>query len=158
MTNNLRRPFTPCMRPAILLGLAAAMGSLAGCVERTITITSEPPGALVMLNDREIGRTPVDVEFVYYGTYDVRLLKEGYEPLLTTGDASAPLWDWPGPDLAAELLPVELHSNIRWHYELDPVRDEADPLIERGRELREKLPPAPAEEDEAMAEPAGAAE
>ncbi len=40
----------------------------AGCVQRTITITSDPPGALVWLNDREIGRTPLDVNFVYYGT------------------------------------------------------------------------------------------
>ncbi|MFB3120043.1 MAG: PEGA domain-containing protein [Stenotrophomonas maltophilia] len=36
-------------------------------------ITSEPPGALVWLNDREIGRTPVDVDFEFYGRYDVRL-------------------------------------------------------------------------------------
>ena len=125
-------------------GLAFLLGG--GCVERTITITSDPPGALVILNDREIGRTPVDVEFVYYGTYDLRLIKEGYEPLLTTGDADAPIWDWPGPDLAAELLPVELESSVRWHYELAPARDESAPLVERGRVFREKLSGATAPE------------
>lgn len=44
-----------------------------GCVERTITITSEPSGALVHLNDEEVGRTPLTVPFTFYGVYDVRL-------------------------------------------------------------------------------------
>jgi hypothetical protein len=58
--------------------LAAALGSasLLGCVERTISITSEPRGALVYLNDEEVGRTPVSVPFTYYGVYDVRLERE----------------------------------------------------------------------------------
>ena len=55
-----------------------------GCVRRTISIVSNPPGALVWLNDREVGRTPIEVEFLYYGTYDVRIVKDGYEPLITT--------------------------------------------------------------------------
>ena len=64
--------------PIVLLG---------GCVKRTIMVTSDPEGALVWLNEREVGRTPVEVEFLYYGTYDVRLVKDGYEPLLTKGEA-----------------------------------------------------------------------
>ncbi len=58
---------------------ALVVGGLghAGCVERTITITSDPPYALVWLNDEEIGRTPVTVPFTFYGKYDVRLIHEG---------------------------------------------------------------------------------
>ena len=132
-----------------ILGVAA----LAGCVQRTITITSDPPGALVWLNDREVGRTPLDVEFLYYGTYDVRVVKDGYEPLLTKGEASAPWWDLPGLDLAAEVAPVKLNSNIDWHYVLLPGDNDPDLLIERGRQMRARSEAA--ETNETADEPAG---
>jgi len=32
---------------------------LTGCVERKLTINTEPQGALVVLNDEEIGQSPV---------------------------------------------------------------------------------------------------
>ena len=127
------------MKPPWLVITAIVPAGLAGCVQRTITITSDPPGAMVWLNDREIGRTPVDVEFDYYGTYDVRLEREGYEPLMTSGEAAAPLWEAPGLDLAAELLPFRLHSRVEWHYVLGPRDDDPEALMERARELRSRV-------------------
>lgn len=55
-----------------LIAALIALGTL-GCVQRTITITSNPTGALVHLNDEEVGRTPLTVPFTFYGTYDVRV-------------------------------------------------------------------------------------
>ena len=110
-----------------------------GCVRRTISIITEPPGALVWLNDREVGRTPIEVEFLYYGTYDVRIVKDGYEPLITSGRADAPLWDMVGIDLAAELLPLELHSRIEWIYQLEPAMFDEPGLIQRARDLRAQV-------------------
>ena len=110
-----------------------------GCVRRTISIVTEPPGALVWLNDREVGRTPIEVEFLYYGTYDVRIVKDGYEPLITSGRADAPLWDMAGIDLAAELLPLELHSRVEWTYQLEPTIYDEPGLIQRARDLRTQL-------------------
>ncbi|MCH7603279.1 MAG: PEGA domain-containing protein [Planctomycetes bacterium] len=110
-----------------------------GCVRRTISIVTEPPGALVWLNDREVGRTPIEVEFLYYGTYDVRIVKDGYEPLITSGKADAPLWDMVGIDLAAELLPLELHSRIEWIYQLEPAMFDEPGLIQRARDLRAQV-------------------
>jgi len=109
-----------------------------GCVRRTITITSDPDGALVYLNHKEIGRTPVEVEFLYYGDYDVRLLKDGYEPLIVKGDASAPAWDTPPIDLFAEAVP-DSRSRIRWHYQLEPVVEDPAALTERARAIRQQL-------------------
>ncbi len=108
-----------------------------GCVRRTIEITSEPSGALVILNDREVGRTPVDVEFTYYGDYDVRLSLEGYEPLVTKGVARAPLWDNVPLDLGAEMLPTNLESRIAWHYELAPENGLG--LMDRARSAQQEL-------------------
>ncbi len=110
-----------------------------GCVRRTISIVSTPPGALVWLNDREVGRTPIEVEFLYYGTYDVRIVKDGYEPLITSGKADAPLWDVVGIDLAAELMPLDFHSRVEWAYQLEPLTNDEPGLIQRARDLRSQM-------------------
>ena len=46
---------------AFALAAAVSLPGLTGCVQRTITVNSDPQGALVYLNDIEIGRTPVTV-------------------------------------------------------------------------------------------------
>ena len=124
-----------------------AVSSFGGCVRRTLTITSEPAGALTYLNDREIGRTPVTVDFLYYGDYDVRLILEGYEPLSTHGTADPPWWDTVGADLIAELSPSQLHAAVDWHYELTPINNDPIALRTRAEELRtrvaEEFPPPP---------------
>ncbi|MEM6393348.1 MAG: PEGA domain-containing protein [Planctomycetota bacterium] len=129
------------MRWRLLAVLLLVGGGGVGCVERTIEITSEPSGALVYLNDEEVGRTPLEVPFTFYGVYDVRLEREGYEPKWTTGEAAAPWWDYPGPDLLAELVPG-LASRVAWHYALEasvPVEQvDTDALLERAGALRRR--------------------
>jgi len=125
------------MRTAAFMVIGAC--ALGGCVERTVTITSDPPGALVWVNDREVGRTPLTFEFEYHGTYDVRLTADGYEPMLTTGKASAPLYDMVPLDLVAELVPARIENEQAWHYVLAPRNDDRASLLERAGELRAKL-------------------
>ena len=59
---------------------------ITGCVERKLTINTEPQGALVILNYEEIGTSPVTVSFSWYGDYRVRISKQGYETLNTHRD------------------------------------------------------------------------
>jgi hypothetical protein len=121
----------------LLMLVAGVLSS--GCVRRTISITSEPAGALVWLNGREVGRTPVSVDFLYYGEYDVQLVADGCEPLLTTGRANAPWWDNVPLDFFAEITPGEKHSRIQWHYVMSPRDDDPAGLLERAQELRGKV-------------------
>lgn len=118
---------------------------LGGCLERTITVTSEPPGAIVTLNDVQIGRTPVTTEFRYFGVYDVRLRKDGYEPLVTSRETTTPLWEYPGIDILAILAPWRVKTSIEWDFELEPeipagsaemLEAEAE-LLKRATELRD---------------------
>ncbi len=119
---------------AVAIGAVAA---LAGCQHRTISVTSEPGGALAYLNDIEVGRTPVDVEFTWFGTYAVRLELDGYRTLETSAEAEAPLHEQPGFDLLFMVLPGEERTEIAWHFVLSPeVRDEAA-LLQRAAELRD---------------------
>lgn len=119
-------------RAAALLGVAPL---LVGCVDRRMSITSDPTGATVILNDAEVGTTPCEVEFTYFGVYDVRLHKDGYEPLVTNADAKAPPHEWPALDLAAMAVPTTKRTRINWHFTMTPaVQDDAS-LMARASEL-----------------------
>ena len=116
---------------------------LSGCVERTITVTSEPAGSLVFLNDEEVGRTPLTVPFTYYGTYDVRMEHDGYHPLWTKQSASPPWWEYPGPDLVAEMIP-DVKTRQNWHFKLEPSPDpNVETLIDRAKQMRSTIKDPP---------------
>lgn len=137
---------------ALLLPLAA-IALLPGCgrQERIIEVTSTPTGALVWLNDAELGRTPVQAEFLHFGTYDVRLRLEGYEPIVTSREAHTPIHEFPPIDLIAAALPGDRVTRINWHFDLQPLAERVDPaaaerdLLDRARDFRTRsIPPAPA--------------
>ena len=95
----------------------------------------------MFLNDSDVGRTPVEVNFTYFGTYDVRLRKEGYEPLVTKANAKAPIHEWPGIDLLFLPMPFTKETRIAWHFDMKPA--ETDPMgtVQRAAELRDMLEP-----------------
>lgn len=121
--------------PALAIGLLVG----GGCVRRVVEITSEPAGAIVWMNDREVGSTPCEVEILHYGEYDLRVVKPGYEPLVAGRKANAPVWDLPGPDLVAEILPFELSSRNAWHLTLVVEDMSTDSVIERAIVARDRL-------------------
>jgi hypothetical protein len=89
---------------ALVLAACLASTGCYGQVLRTLTIESEPPGAVCWLNDNEIGRTPITVPFTYYGTYGVRLEYPGYEPLTTKAKVRMPFYENIPLDLAFETV------------------------------------------------------
>lgn len=124
-----------------ILIFVAVSTLLSGCVRRTLDVTSDPPGALVYLNDQEVGRTPLQRDFTWYGTYDVAVRKEGFETLKTSSKVMAPWWQWPPIDLFAELLPLRLQDKQKLHYTLNasgPAPSE-DIMLGRAEEMRLKL-------------------
>ena len=127
-------------RSTALIAIALICLLSLGCVERRLMITSEPAGALVYLNDQEVGRTPLEVPFTWYGTYDVRLEREGFKTLETEQLAERPWWESPGPDLFAEAMP-DKRVEIAWHLEMQPAEpaSEVDPdrVIEFAKQMRE---------------------
>jgi hypothetical protein len=124
--------------PRLILVLASAL-ALGGCLERDITITSQPPGALVVLNGAEVGRTPVTVPFRWHGDYDVRLSLEGYRALHTHANINVPPQEIVPFDLFSELAPWTYSDHRYLHYKLDKLAlPGEDELIRRAEELREK--------------------
>lgn len=131
MSRAQRRASRRRVAGALAAALAAAV--LVGCVERRIVITSDPSGALVELNGVDVGVTPLEVDFTYYGVYDVYVTRPGYEALRTSADASAPWYEWPGIDIVSQALPPTERTTIRWHFDLQEQQADAAGLLERAR-------------------------
>lgn len=120
------------------LGLALVL--LAGCVERTITINTVPDGAMVFLNDEEIGRTPVSKNFTWYGDYDVVIRKQGFRTLKTSAFVREPWYQIPPLDFFSEcLFPATLRDKHYLEYELDAMElAEPNELVKRATEFKER--------------------
>ncbi|MSR41148.1 MAG: PEGA domain-containing protein [Phycisphaerales bacterium] len=122
----------------VALALPLALFACLGCVERKISFTSTPPGALVWLNEREIGRTPCETEIVFFGEFDVRIELDGYEPLVTHRDADGNAWDNPPLDFFAEIWPGKVLSEMKWQFELVKRDDSELALLDRASALRDR--------------------
>lgn len=123
----------------LLAGILAVI-LLSGCVERRLTIVTEPQEAIVWLNDEEIGVTPVTVNFNWYGDYRVRIEKPGYEILNTHQLLERPAHDKFPMDFFAEVLwPKTIEDTYTWTFELQPYHQaSAEELIEAAHTMRQE--------------------
>ena len=129
-------------KKATVLSLLATVGmSLAGCVERTLTVLSDPPGARIYLDDVERGETPCTFEFNFYGHRELVLRKDGYQTSKQTVVVEAPLHSVFPLDIFFDLLwPLTIEENHPYEVVLQPLtKPDPEKLIFRARELRERL-------------------
>lgn len=97
-------------RPAPALILAALL--LPGCVQRSLWIRTDPPGARVLVNGVPVGVAPLETPFLHYGSVRVEA-----EPLdvdgdgspdtrriVTAVDLSPPWYQWPVIDFFSDNL------------------------------------------------------
>ena len=118
----------------------AAIVIFAGCVERRLTINTKPEGALVVLNDEEIGASPVTVPFNWYGDYDVRISKEGFQTLKTHRPLKAPWYDKFPFDFLAMLNPKRTIDSYEWTFDLAPLQQPTrEELIRNAEKLKGQL-------------------
>ena len=112
-----------------------------GCVERRLRINTSPQGAMVLLNDEQIGVSPVTVTFLWYGDYAVRLTKEGYQTLDTHHALKGPWYDTFPFDFFAQILwPGRIVDSFEWTFELQALQPVLrEDLIQRGLDLEEQL-------------------
>ena len=123
-----------------VVGLAIIV-IFSGCVERRLTINTRPQGALVTLNDEEIGTSPVTVSFNWYGYYNVRISREGFETLKTHRRLKGPWYDsFPFDFFAQCLNPDRIVDSYEWTFELkERQQAKRQQLIEDARQLKEQL-------------------
>ncbi|MFM9059822.1 MAG: PEGA domain-containing protein [Planctomycetaceae bacterium] len=132
------------------IAIALVLALAAGCVQRRMTIRSNPPGALVYVDDYQIGTTPVSHDFVYYGTRKVRLVKDGYETLTVRQPIPLPWYEiFPLDFVTENLIPWEIRDERVIDLAMQPASTEpAESVVARAEQARlaaGSLPPvAPA--------------
>jgi hypothetical protein len=110
-----------------------------GCVRRRLNVRTNPPGALVYVDNQQIGTTPCSVDFTYYGTREIRLVKPGYETLTVNQPIPAPWYQIPPLDFISEnLVPTKIRDNRTVSYNLSPqLIVPTQQLLDRANQLRQ---------------------
>ncbi|GIW93040.1 MAG: lipoprotein [Pirellulaceae bacterium] len=110
-----------------------------GCVRRRMTIRTDPPGATVYVDQREIGTSPVSTPFTYYGTRNFVITKDGYETVQASRTFSPPWYQWPVLDFLTEnLWPREIRDERIVEFQLVPrATVQPEKLIGRAEQLRQ---------------------
>jgi len=134
------RPIRPPTRSRALAFPAAAVlvaalvvAGLPGCVQRRFVIRSDPPGALVSLEDEPVSvPTPVEIPFEFDGVRRVTLTAPGHHVLVTRAALESRWYDWFPLDFAAEFLwPGTIDDLQEFSYTLEPYAVPLDrPLTE----------------------------
>lgn len=121
----------------LVAALAICFGP--GCVRRRLTIRSNPPGALVYVDNQAIGTTPCSVDFIYYGTREIRLVKDGFETLTVNQPIPTPWYEVPPLDFVSDVLnPSKTRDDRAFSYQLQPrLIVPPDQLLARAEQLRQ---------------------
>jgi hypothetical protein len=133
-------------RMIALLAFGATMLCGCGSVQRELTIKTEPAGSVVLLNDEEIGTSPVTVAFNWYGDYRVNISHEGFATLNTHRKLPPPWYDYFPFDLARIMLPYKSTDKYEWTFTIEPQQTPSrEELINAAMELRkDEAAPQPA--------------
>jgi hypothetical protein len=109
-----------------------------GCVRRRMTVRTNPPGALVYVDDQEIGITPVSTDFTYYGTRKIQLVKDGFETMTVKQTFDPPWYEYPVLEFFSEnLWPSELRDEHLLNFQMQPQQIlPTERLLDRAQDLR----------------------
>lgn len=135
-------------RVALALGIAF----FPGCLERTLRIESDPPGARVFMDHDDVGVTPVDIPFTYGGVREFIILHEEgeikYKPIRVLQEVETVQYDVFPFDFLVEISPftVEDVHLLRFELEESGLYETASAdfegykkaLFRRAEELRER--------------------
>ena len=88
-----------------------------------MTVRSNPPGAMLYIDDQQIGQTPVATDFIYYGTRKIKLVKDGFETMTTYQTIAPPWYEVPPFDFVSEnLIGREIRDERVLSFNLLPQR------------------------------------
>lgn len=133
MTSPIPRPHTLFVW---LLVVVSGLGG--GCVRRRMLVRTDPPGATVSVDNQVIGTSPAASSFVYYGTREFRIEKDGYRTETILRRFNPPWYQIPGLDFVSETLwPGEIRDERIIDVKLVPQAPApTEAVVERADALR----------------------
>ena len=95
---------------------------------------------MVFVDNQQIGNTPCSVDFTYYGTRQIRLVKPGFETLTVNQPIPTPWYEVPPIDFVSDnLVPAKLIDHRTVAFNLQPqVIVPTDQLLDRANQLRQE--------------------
>ena len=126
--------------PIYLAVCALLCAGSAGCVERQMTLVTEPSGAVAYYNGENVGTTPTTFHFTYYQPADLRFEKDGCKTLRVVQPVKAPAYQRFPLDFFAEVLwPFTVCDEHTFRYTLEAAEDTTvEALVERADALRSR--------------------
>ncbi len=116
--------------------------ALTGCVERYISIRSQPAGATVYVDGERVGETPVEVKYHWYGTRTVTLEKAGFTSATRQVELDMPWWQiFPLDFVTDVLIPFTITDRTELSFLLEEGKQEridVEGVKKRADELRQK--------------------
>ena len=124
--------------------------ALSACVaQRELTVSSDPPGAEVRLDEEHVGFTPVEIPFTHYGKRRVTLYLDGYLSRSDVIDLKPPWYGRFPLDIFTEvLIPIGWKQHEQHHVLLErgsgkiPAPDLRD-VLDRAEAMRRAGPEGP---------------
>ncbi|MBN2490490.1 MAG: hypothetical protein JXQ29_06550 [Planctomycetes bacterium] len=103
------------------IAVALLIALLPGCVERKILVRSEPPGGVVLLDNKVVGVTPMTADFSFYGTRKVEVrwdpfLPPEVPPFVTAAETRCLYPPW------YQLFPLDLVFEYVWPFTITDER------------------------------------
>ncbi|RLS33949.1 MAG: PEGA domain-containing protein [Planctomycetota bacterium] len=119
---------------SVVLSLVTLFQS--GCMSRRITVRTQPAGALVEMNGKRLGPSPVSTNFTYYGDNEFKISAPGYETAVVRQPTPAPWYQVPPLDFISDnFLPFRVRDHREYNYSLTP-RDPLQEMDEQGLRSR----------------------
>jgi hypothetical protein len=143
MEQRIQRRISTCRRISYRQAGVALLLAIAliptGCVRRRVFVQSNPPGAMLFVDNQQIGTTPCSFDFIYYGTREIRLVKPGFETLTVNQPIPTPWYQVPPIDFVSEnLIPTNLIDHRSIAFNMQPqVIVPTDQLLDRANQLRQ---------------------
>lgn len=109
-----------------------------GCVRRRLTVRTNPPGAVVSVDNQLIGTSPAATSFTYYGTREIRVEKDGFRTETVKNKVRMPWYQLPVLDFITETLwPWEIRDERIVDIELVPqTLEPSENVLQRADQLR----------------------
>ncbi|GEM_PF-5386701 len=94
-----------------------------GCLTKTLTITSTPSGALVSINDIEIGSTPVTTKWHGGGAYRFELKLKDYNTLTKVVNINPKWYGYPVIDMGADFMTTKkITDHKTLHFDMQKMQ------------------------------------
>jgi hypothetical protein len=137
-------------RITALIGCMCTVAVLTSCAaKRELVVLSDPPGAIVRLDERIVGMTPYHHPFEEYGSRRLTLYRTGYRTLSELVKLKPPWYAYFPLDYISEvLIPIGWHDTHEFRFTLEPdttpmVEPDVTPVLERAERLRRAGPEGP---------------